>query len=1801
MARLYPPITEETLPAFCLRYDSDGKKGSATLKIDFNLNKAVASKEISGMALRLRTVSTNKYVIDENIKYNDDLNQCEGYALSYDLKEGYCLFSLTQKYNPEKMEYVKVGQYYKAQIAFISQDGTIGYWSTVATIKCIAKPSIEIANFQTDDINVFMNEFIGVYKQDTTTGDSSEKAYSYRFQLFDIDKETVLEDTGIRLHNSENDTQSNQSQDKYYCFRELVQDQIYYLQYTVITINGYEITTPLYQIMNIGSINPVEDIGLIASLGTEDYYFTNLDWLPQEEGLVSLQIIFNNQLERNRGKKLLGNFVITRSSSRDNYTSWQEITRIRFNEDIPHQKIIYDYTVEQGVKYKYAVQQYNRHGFYSNKVYCFERDSNLNIKISNNLPIVREVFVDFEDMFLYDGTKQLKIRFNPKVNSFKNDLQEQKIDTIGSKYPFIFRNGNVCYKEFPISGLISFQQDNAMFFMDNNDYNQMDLERFDIPEDQLQIRYGETSYYEEINTVYLEDSMLPLYYKEIIQEPISKNDSHENIHGIGVNEFIEREEYILITDLVEAYNKKNNGYTLYKKKYKALPPNKTSGYIKPDIYRKQTYSKFNLTGDNMVTERYFKLLVLDWLTNGKPKLFRSSAEGNYVVRLMNVSLTPKNELGRMLHEFSCTAYEIADTDFFTLQELGFININSDFIEDYQWNSINITDIFTTSNYDESIKGYNIDLGSKKVYGFSCTGFEPGDVISFITNKNANPVDIVVGQTGTYIYDGPDIIISLKVTPFSNKGPFSRDIQLKTRGFNYQKFDLITSIGIYTQINQQLIGKHDNFFKKVIVGDTGYETANNVYLSEEFKQIPISQATLDNFQQNIGFWYIQENNKYRPVTSGDIWTTEKLYYTRVPAGEKIITYDLIRLHAKRREIIPIFMNQSTGLSGYRLDDIDESASIFSLTPYGQGYVHSKSISQENPFGSMYEILSPEERNQLFTIHDLLDFVISACNKDIFCLFEVYIPILDKTTGQVEWEPYKNGSHGVTSFSGIFDPYRTSLGESGWWHVDEYYDPSFTFVYSTLKNNQTKEFNRTVSLQDIQEITIENTMNPINLSIGTGVIAELTYRLKFIDYSLEKEDGSLDVFNAKQNYLTLKAQGLENVARYRSANYYQIAYDILVQKYGGEVKRLEQAEKYSGIIKELIQRAYSDQVDQIPTQYLNNEQNIIKALAIDLKNIDNELSLRLANEYNSQQSEIDKYIKNYNSFIAEYINAQDLWDDHNLEYYLANNYLIEEALEDINAVIDPILYHIEKQPNQNLFIILSQMLSECIAKEEKKQREYDSLPIGVSYVSEYIDYLQHASQLNFFEKKVEAFNEEHAVGYWLHKGAFSESEFQNLINTPSYELERYFHMEIEELESLPLLEKIGLQYAENSEGEQIPIGYEIKGLEKYTNEDSLIKQSLFYTIKPENDNRTIINILIDGLETLNQDMQGVFDKENYAHIYGIEYADTISPSLEALINEAKEEKMSLGLFSFNDVNKTKLEEMIDLANLLGFNYETDELEKYFTQNCVYFNELPTSLRKMFLTIVKNYTDSIDNKKSFRQHYSEVITYASYLKDHRDSFTTEEINYIETKINDYINRRNSSEWINTKIDNDIQLFSQGLIKWDNIRRNLNDEPNSELANSINEYVEILNKIISAKREVLSFYKDAQDQIQNFKTNKNLNISSNIRETLQQQINIYQVCRKNLQNLVDTYSTSLQGIRDQGKILGYQDFLKDYFLLIQSNNYSNQDKGYQNEINKVINYYKDMPSPDPDDSQKIQEQRVKEAWKAFLDILAEKYKIKR
>jgi hypothetical protein len=136
-----------------------------------------------------------------------------------------------------------------------------------------------------------------------------------------------------------------------------------------------------------------------------------------------------------------------RTDEESDYTEWNEILSFKlFAQEAPYD-LFTDYTVKQGVKYKYAIIQYNEHQLQSNKI-----ESNI---VSSN----------FEHIYLFDGERQLKIKYNPKISSFKEVLLESKIDTIGAKHPFIFRNGNVEYKEFPISGLItSLMDENYLFF-----------------------------------------------------------------------------------------------------------------------------------------------------------------------------------------------------------------------------------------------------------------------------------------------------------------------------------------------------------------------------------------------------------------------------------------------------------------------------------------------------------------------------------------------------------------------------------------------------------------------------------------------------------------------------------------------------------------------------------------------------------------------------------------------------------------------------------------------------------------------------------------------------------------------------------------------------------------------------------------------------------------------------------------------------------------------------------------------------------------------------------------------------------------------------------------------------------------------------------------------------------------------------------------------------------------------------------------------------------------------------------------
>lgn len=67
----------------------------------------------------------------------------------------------------------------------------------------------------------------------------------------------------------------------------------------------------------------------------------------------------------------------------------------------------------------------------------------------------------FEDVYLQnlEGTKSLKVRFNPAIDSIKRNFKDTITATLGSDYPYITRAGKSKYRTFNLGGLITIEDD----------------------------------------------------------------------------------------------------------------------------------------------------------------------------------------------------------------------------------------------------------------------------------------------------------------------------------------------------------------------------------------------------------------------------------------------------------------------------------------------------------------------------------------------------------------------------------------------------------------------------------------------------------------------------------------------------------------------------------------------------------------------------------------------------------------------------------------------------------------------------------------------------------------------------------------------------------------------------------------------------------------------------------------------------------------------------------------------------------------------------------------------------------------------------------------------------------------------------------------------------------------------------------------------------------------------------------------------------------------------------------------------
>ena len=115
-----------------------------------------------------------------------------------------------------------------------------------------------------------------------------------------------------------------------------------------------------------------------------------------------------------------------------------------------------------------------------------------------------------------------------------------------------------------------------------------------------------------------------------------------------------------------------------------------TSYVSGTIEDKNSFVIDNsLSDNNFYAERKFREKVEEFLNNFEYKLYRSPSEGNMVIGLMNVTLTPNATLNRMIFEFSATAYEVLENTLENLNEIGVIDIG-------QFSTLANDDVFYTS-------------------------------------------------------------------------------------------------------------------------------------------------------------------------------------------------------------------------------------------------------------------------------------------------------------------------------------------------------------------------------------------------------------------------------------------------------------------------------------------------------------------------------------------------------------------------------------------------------------------------------------------------------------------------------------------------------------------------------------------------------------------------------------------------------------------------------------------------------------------------------------------------------------------------------------------------------------------------------------------------------------------------------------------------------------------------------------------------------------------------------------------------
>jgi len=134
----------------------------------------------------------------------------------------------------------------------------------------------------------------------------------------------------------------------------------------------------------------------------------------------------------------------------------------------------------------------------------------------------------------------------------------------------------------------------------------------------------------------------------------------------------------------------------------------------------EQYNADNNVSDylDIIYEKVFRDKVYDFLYGNNVKLFKSTTEGNILVRLSNVSFQPMDSLGRSIYSFTATATEIDEANLENYIKYGIVSdsIDLDMITLAPGITLNNRGILTIEAYGvESDNQNNFNLYLEEVF------------------------------------------------------------------------------------------------------------------------------------------------------------------------------------------------------------------------------------------------------------------------------------------------------------------------------------------------------------------------------------------------------------------------------------------------------------------------------------------------------------------------------------------------------------------------------------------------------------------------------------------------------------------------------------------------------------------------------------------------------------------------------------------------------------------------------------------------------------------------------------------------------------------------------------------------------------------------------------------------------------------------------------------------------------------------------------------------------------------------------